>query len=328
VIWRPISSLTARATYGTSFRAPSLVDTSEQIHNIFIQNLTDPAGAGGITRGIYHNGGRASLQPEEATTWSAGLDWAPSGALEGLTASLTYYDVDYTDRIDVVLNTALTNASVYGPFVIRRPPASDVAGTAAFNALVQEFLSNPDLQSPAEPVTNINAIIDGRRANLGSLKQQGIDLNLGYRLNTSFGDWRFGFDAAKILDLTRSIAPGLPHVDVLDTYSNPVDLRARASIGWRMQGWSINTYLNYVDNYRNTAITPNVDVDSYKTVDATIVYDFGEQRGVLSGVSLSVNGQNILDEDPPIVLNGIVSWDNQNVSPLGRFVSFVVTKRW
>ncbi|GFE82306.1 TonB-dependent receptor [Steroidobacter agaridevorans] len=328
VIWRPISSLTARATYGTSFRAPSLVDTSEQIHNIFIQTLTDPASGTGVTRGIYHNGGRGSLKPEEATTWSVGLDWAPMGALQGLTASLTYYDVDYTDRIDVVLNTALTNASVYGPYVIRRPPASDATATAAFNALVQSFLSNPDLQSPAEPVSNINAIIDGRRANLGSMKQQGIDLNLGYSFNTSFGDWRMGFDAAKILDLTRSIAPGLPYVDVLDTYSNPVDLRARASVGWRLNGWSANAYLNYVDSYRNTAITPNVEVDSYKTVDASIVYDFGEERGALSGVSLSVNGQNLLDEDPPVVLNGIVSWDNQNVSPLGRFVSFVLTKRW
>jgi iron complex outermembrane receptor protein len=36
----------------------------------------------------------------------------------------------------------------------------------------------------------------------------------------------------------------------------------------------------------------------------------------------------VLDEEPPVVLNGTVSWDNQNVSPLGRFVSFVVTKRW
>lgn len=329
VIWQPISSLTARATYGTSFRAPSLVDTSDQIHNIFIQNLTDPAGPGGITRGLYHNGGNSSLQPEKATTWSVGLDWAPmEGALQGLSASLTYYDVDYTDRIDVVLNTALTNASVFGPYVIRRPAASDAAATAAFNALVQSFLSNPDLQSPAEPVTNINAIIDGRRANLGSMQQQGIDLNLGYSFSTSFGDWRLAFDAAKILDLTRSVAPGLPYIDVLDTYSNPVDLRARASIGWRFHGWSVNTYLNYVDDYLNTAIAPNVGVDSYETVDASIVYDFGEERGALSGVSLSVNGQNILDEDPPVVLNGIVSWDNQNVSPLGRFVSFVLTKRW
>lgn len=328
VIWKPISSLTARATYGTSFRAPSLVDTSEQIHNIFIQNLTDPTGAGGITRGIYHNGGSSSLQPEEATTWSVGLDWQPMGALDGLSASLTYYDVDYTDRIDVVLNTALTNGSVYAPYIIRRPAASDAAATAAFNALVAEFLGNPDLQSPAEPVTNINVIVDGRRANLGSMQQQGIDLNLGYSFNTSFGDWRVGLDAAKILDLTRATAPGLPYIDVLDTFSNPVDLRARASLGWRMNGWATNLYLNYIDSYRNTAVAPNVEVDDYKTVDAAIVYDFGEQRGALSGLSLSVNGQNLLDEEPPVVLNGIVSWDNQNVSALGRFVSFVVTKRW
>ena len=328
LIWRPIESLTARATYGTSFRAPSLVDTSEQIHNIFIQNLTDPAGPGGVTRGLYHNGGRASLQPEEATTWSVGLDWQPTGALQGLTASVTYYDVDYTDRIDVVLNTALTNASVYGPYVIRRPPASDVAGTAAFNALVAEFLANPDLQSPAEPVSNINAIIDGRRANLGSMKQQGVDVNLAYSFPTSFGDWRVGLDAAKILDLTRSTAPGLPFVDVLDTFSNPVDLRARASAGWRLNGWAANLYLNYVDSYRNTAVSPNVEVDDYKTVDAAVTYDFGEERGALSGLSLSLNAQNLLDEDPPVVLNGMVSWDNQNVSPLGQFVSFVVSKRW
>ncbi len=69
---------------------------SEQIHNIFIQNLTDPTGAGGVTRGIFHNGGRSTLNPEEATTWSFGLDWRPQGALQGLSASATYYRVDYS----------------------------------------------------------------------------------------------------------------------------------------------------------------------------------------------------------------------------------------
>jgi uncharacterized protein (TIGR02266 family) len=29
-----------------------------------------------------------------------------------------------------------------------------------------------------------------------------------------------------------------------------------------------------------------------------------------------------------VSLNGTVSWDNQNVSPLGRLVSVAVTKRW
>ncbi|HVY79483.1 MAG TPA: TonB-dependent receptor [Steroidobacteraceae bacterium] len=326
--WKPIDSLTARATYGTSFRAPSLVDTSEQIHNIFIQNLTDPTGAGGVTRGIFHNGGRASLQPEEATTWSFGLDWQPLGTLEGLDASITYYRVDYKNRIDVVPATALTSPGVYAPYIVRRPPASDDAATAAFNALVQSFLSNPDLQSPVEPNTNINAIVDGRRANLGRLKQNGIDLNVRYAFDTSIGAWNVGFTGAKILDLNRSTAPGLPFVDVLDTFGNPVDLRARLSAGWSLRGWHANAFLNYTSGYRNTAVTPNVSVDSYRTVDATLAYDFSDTPGLLNGVTLSLNGQDIFEEEPPVVLNGTFSWDNQNVSPLGRLVSFVVTKRW
>jgi iron complex outermembrane recepter protein len=328
ITFRPIETLTARATYGTSFRAPSLVDTSEQIHNIFIQNLTDPSGAGGITRGIFHNGGRSTLLPEEATTWSFGLDWRPSDVLAGLSASVTYYRVDYSDRIDVVPATALASGSVYAPYIVRRPPASDAAGTAAFNALVQSFLSNPDLQNPVEPVANLNVIVDGRRANLGSLKQNGLDVNLAYAFDTRAGAWRVALDTAKILDLTRSTAPGLPFVDVLDTFGNPVDLRARLSVGWRWQGWRANAFLNHVSGYRNTAITPNVEVDSYRTVDATLAYDFGDAAGVLGGVDLSLNAQDLFDADPPVVLNGVVSWDNQNVSPLGRLVSVVLTKRW
>jgi iron complex outermembrane receptor protein len=328
VTWQPIESLTLRGTYGTSFRAPSLVDTSEQIHNIFIQNLTDPASGSGVTRGIFHNGGRSTLQPEEATTWSAGLDWQPGGALEGFVASATYYDIDYTDRIDVVPNTALTQPVVYAPYIIRRPPASDVAGNAEFNALVAEFLANPDLQSPIEPVTNINVIVDGRRGNLGSMQQTGLDLNLAYSFATSFGDWRLGIDAAKILDLTRATAPGIPQVDVLDTFGNPIDLRARASVNWRLGGLSANLYYNYTDDYRNTAITPNVQVDSYHTIDLALIYDFGDGPSVWDGFSVALSGQDITDEDPPVVLNGVVSWDNQNVSPLGRFISFSVTKRW
>jgi iron complex outermembrane receptor protein len=326
--WKPLESLTARVTYGTSFRAPSLVDTSEQIHNIFIQNLTDPSGAGGVTRGIFHNGGRGSLQPEEATTWSFGLDWQPLEALRGLAASVTYYRVDYTNRIDVVPATALTSASVYAPYIVRRPPASDTAATAAFNTLVQSFLTNADLQSPVEPVTNINAIVDGRRANLGRLRQNGLDVNLSYAFQTGAGAWRVALDGAKILDLNRATAPGLPFVDVLDTFGNPVDLRARLSAGWSLRGWRANAFLNYTSGYTNTAILPNVSVDSYHTVDATLGYDFGDTPGVFNGVSLSLNGQDLLDEEPPVVLNGTYSWDNQNVSPLGRMVSFVVTKRW
>lgn len=327
--WAPFDSITARATYGKSFRAPSLVDSSAQIHNIFIQNLTDPASTSGTTRGIFHNGGRAGLSPERAKTYSFGVDWRPDGALKGLTGSVTWYRVNYENRIDVVPATALTNAAVWGPFIVRRPAATDVAGTAAFNALVTSFLTDADLQSPVEPVANINAIVDGRRANLGTLKQTGVDTNLAYSFDTAVGDFRVGLDWAKIRDLKRETAPGLGFVQVLDTFGNPISDRARLSAMWHRGGWQASAFYNYVGGYRNTAITPNVSVDSYKTLDATIGYEFGERFGaVLKNLRVTFNVTDALDEEPPVVLNGNSSWDNQVVSPLGRQTSITVVKRW
>ena len=311
VVYAPTDSISLRASYGTSFRAPSLVDTNDKIHNIFIQNLADPTSATGTTRGIFHNGGRSTLEPEEATTWTTSFDWRPE-FLSGFTTSVTYYEVDYTDRIDVVPNTALTAEAVYAPYIIRNPTVEQV------NA----FMTDPDLQSPVEPAANIRAIVDGRRANLGQFEQTGVDLGVSYSLDSSSGNWFFGLNAAIIQSLERSLAPGLPSIDVLDTFGNPVDDRARFQLGWRRNAWTVNAFVNYVGGYTNTAITPNVPVDSLETVDASLDYAFD------NGLSVSLSGQNLLDEDPPIVLNGTVSWDSQNASAIGRFLAVGITKSW
>ncbi len=249
--------------------------------------------------------------------------------LQGLSASVTWYDIEYEDRIDVVPNTALANSSVYAPFITRRPPAGDVAGNAAFNLLVASFLTDPDLQSPVEPVTNINAIIDGRRANLGTLKQNGVDVNLAYAFDTSVGDWRVGLDWANIYKLERSIAPGSPFIDVVDWFGFPIGDRARASLYWRREGWQANMFVNFTDGYYNTANAVTVDVDEHITLDTTVGYEFDDSYGsLLDGLRLTLAVQDLTDEEPPVVLNGNVSWDNQVVSALGRQVSLTVTKSW
>ena len=55
----------------------------------------------------------------------------------------------------------------------------------------------------------------------------------------------------------------------------------RAPLNWQLGGLSANLYYNYVDGYRNTAITPNVDVDSYHTIDLALIYDFGGESECL-----------------------------------------------
>ena len=326
VIYSPGYDLNFRATYGTSFRAPSLVDSAAQILNIFVQNITDPMSGTGTTRGIFFNGGNNDLGPETAKTFSGGFDWMPQ-FLDGFNFSFNYYKIEYENRIDVAPGNALAQGTVYSALIRRRPAATDVAGNAAFNALVASYFASPDLQNPVEPVANINVVLDGRRQNLGTLNQDGYDISAGYAFDTDFGDWRVGVDVAKILTVERQGAAGLPVVDVLDTIGNPVDLRVRGSLSWNMGGWSANAFANYTDSYLNTAITPNVTVDSLTTYDLTASYRF-EGEGMANGVRISVNALNVFDEEPPIALNGTVSWDSQAASAIGRFISFEISKSW
>ena len=327
-IYSPIEGLNFRGSWGTSFRAPSLVDSADQILNYFIQNLTDPASATGTTRGIFYNGGNSGLGPEEAETWTIGVDWRPT-FLKGFDVSVTYYNIDYTDRIDVTPNNALAQGQTYAAYVMRRPPASDVAATAAFNAMVATIMASPDLQNAPEPVTNINAIIDGRRQNLGSLKQDGLDVMVGYDLPTPYGDFRAQVDYSKIFSIRRKTAQLTPEVQVNDTFGNPVDVRVRGLVAWNWNEWSANVFVNYVDGYRNTAISPNQPVDNWTTVDGSISYEVGEDAPYwLRDIRVTFSGTNIFDKDPPVVLNGTFSWDSQAHSSLGRFFAFEVSKRW
>lgn len=315
LIWQPVETLTLQSTFGTSFRAPTLIDKSEASASIFINNITDPTSPTGVTRGIQNQLNNPTLKPETATTWSGGVVWSPTGALEGLTASATYYDIKYKNLIDVVQGH-LTNEGLYSSYVIRNPSA----------AQVQAFLSSPYLESASEPASNIRVIIDSRRNNLGTMKQHGADFDLAYRFNTAIGDWRVGTQVTKVLGQKRQVTAGLPFTEVAGLFNFPIKLRVRGNLGWSKGGWSANAFVNYVGHYTNTAVTPNKTVDTWVTTDATVAYAFGEGR--LEGIRLSLNGQNIFDKDPPVVLNGVNSFDSQNASAIGRMISLEVTKSW
>jgi iron complex outermembrane receptor protein len=319
--WAPNDAISLNSTYGTSFRAPSLVDnlgslSSLSLTNIFIQNFTDPTAPGGVRRGILINGGNPDLKPEKATTWSFGADIKP---LRGWNLSASYYKIDYTDRIDVVPGSVLADPSLFAGYITRNPTA------AAVNALY----ASPNLQSPPEAPANIGVIVDGRRSNLGTLKQQGIDLDSRYSFSNDYGAWQLGFNAAKILKLKRSGAPGLPYVDALDTLGNPISLRMRANLAWKSGNWSANVFANYTGDYANTALVPNPRVASQTTTDLTGSYAFDQGAGYgLGGVVLTANAINLFDRQPPVVINGQSSWDSQVASSIGRFVSVSLNKKW
>ena len=73
---------------------------------------------------------------------------------------------------------------------------------------------------------------------------------------------------------------------------------------------------------------PARDVDEWLTWDAQVSYDWsGETER--AGPQITLNVQNLFDEDPPFVNNAAgVGYDPSNADPLGRFVAVELRTRF
>jgi len=70
-------------------------------------------------------------------------------------------------------------------------------------------------------------------------------------------------------------------------------------------------------------------VGDWATVDANISYSTGDEGSwPLRNLRFTASATNLFDRDPPKVINGVLGFDSQNASPIGRMVSFEVSKAW
>ncbi len=314
-VWSPLPGLTLRTTWGKSFRAPSLVDIGN-LNFAFITDGADPANPPNQIRQLLITGSNPGLDPERAKTWSYGFDFQPT-FLPDFSTSLTYYKVDYRDRI-LGIAASLANEAQYRQFILRNPPVS----------LTQPIIDSGILVSTPQPANTIGVFIDGRRNNIGSLKQNGVDLDVRYRLDTRFGLWSTSLQHSRILQIRQVTTPGGPTLDVVDTLNNPLADRGRINVGWMRGSLAANVFYNYAGDYLNTGVTPNRSVRAQKTVDATLAFQSGRGDGLLDGIRIALNVQNLFDEDPPLVLNGANIWDNTTASLTGRFFAVDLSKSW
>lgn len=352
--WKATDELIFRGSWGTSFRAPTLIEanpqTVGQTNRVFVSNgAGDPAipvtnVSTGQSAVLSRTGNTAGLQPESAKIWSLGADYNPNFAPD-LRLSLTYYNVDYTDRIENLPNQTLilsspANLALLRDFFITAPqPSTCVNGNySTYNPAYIPWLTDPNAVYSPSTINDCSlvGIIKGGRLNLGDVKQSGLDFAANYRQQTSFGDFRYNLTFSKILKLEKSIVAGGPLFDALDTYGFQVSERGRFNVGYSRGPISANLTANYVGSYLNNAtITvagvkkPDTQIPSWTTFDAGAAYEFQDNapRG-LSGVRVSVSVQNLTDKDPPIVLSGTTAVDLGNHNPFGRVVSFEVTKRF
>ncbi|OHB26284.1 MAG: hypothetical protein A2790_20180 [Phenylobacterium sp. RIFCSPHIGHO2_01_FULL_69_31] len=321
VLWSPAEGVLVRATYGRSFRAPSLRevrDPESSNPSLF------PLGAVRV-RTLLLNGGNPDLKPETAHSWTFGVDLRPS-RLPGLSLSATGFDIRFRNRIDqpVIRNIvgALSDPNL-SAFVTRISPTNpaDVAKVAALLAKPTHNSSN-GVFAPED----YGGIIDNRYVNTSTLQVRGIDFAGSYRFDLGDDQVVLGATATYTLDFEEQVTPTAKVVDRAGIANYPVKFRGRATADWTRDRLTLSGAVNYIDRYRS----PLGDrIDSQLTVDLQARLE-GPDHGPWRGVALTLNARNVFDTDPPFYNNvgPNIGYDAAVADPIGRYVSIQLTKTW
>jgi len=328
ISWAPNDTVTVRASYGESFRAPLFSDLFGNSSAMFVEAFVDPTIGGAPRQGVFQSGGNPDLVPESAKTWSAGVDlnleW-----LDGTTFSITYFQIDYENQIAQYLgdrNILQRESEFEGTGIILR----DQAAADRIDELFAQGLNVARGVLP-DPVT---LYVDGRPSNLGRSETEGLDFTFRTGWSTDGGS-QFMADVSGVytIDYKVSITPTGSLLDKDNQIFNPLGTRARASLSWYYGRYSARALLNYIGSYKNTLATPTQSVDSFTPLDLNAWMEIGDPdgRSMRDGWVLGLEISNVFDEDPPYVNiapsgNGSGGYDATASNPVGRLIGVNVKK--
>ncbi|HEX4266743.1 MAG TPA: TonB-dependent receptor [Steroidobacteraceae bacterium] len=326
--WIPVQPLKLRASWGRSFRAPTLdnlYDTSANAAGSVV--LPDPQSPTGRSLALVEQGSNPDLKQETAKTWTAGFDLAPS-VLTGSTFSVTYYSIDYDGRIaqpgaDNPF-AVLTDQTEWSAVITRNPTRAQITAVCD-SPYYEQPVSQCLASSPA-------AIIYGTLANLSTTKTTGLDLEAHDSLSGALGTLSLDVTGNYVFDFDQELTDTSPAVDIVNTVSNPLALRLRGTVGWsragpQLPGPAVDLAVNYAGGYKNPGSTLVPNVSPWTTVDLRVVYRTRQDSGWLGGMTFSLNATNLLNHEPPFV-DDQFGYDPENVQALGRVVSVDISKRW
>ncbi|MFT5311909.1 MAG: iron complex outermembrane receptor protein [Paraglaciecola sp.] len=277
-IWTPIDQLSIRGSYGTAFRAPSLhqvgLGATDESPNL-VDNVRCDA-VGNVNKACEPQeytavlAGNPDLGPEESESYNVGLIYEVT---EDLDFALDYYAYDIEN---VINKDTQFKFSTQGndPTVVERLPSS-VPG------------------DPGEVVRVFDQF-----ENLGNIKTSGLDLDLGYKMDTDMGDFKFNYVLNYVLNYEDIRTGG--RVDTQEGEFEQPQFRWTTSGSWVQGDWSANFAVNYIGSFEQDAsvrvqtdgtILP--DIDSMITVDTTVNYAGIDNTVLTLGVT------NLLNEEPP-----------------------------
>jgi outer membrane receptor protein involved in Fe transport len=324
VRWSPIRDITARATYGTAFRAPNVAElyggaaddypgvrdpcrapTDPTVIARCIANGV-PGGASGdaSTQMLSRHISAPDLGPETANTFTAGVVLQPQ-MVKNLSVTVDYYNVNVAQSIN-------TRGAA---FILDQCYTAAVSDKALCALIIRD---------QAGFITQIN----DPRLNAGNFHTTGIDFAVRYAQPTEdFGRFNLIIDGAylnsfRITDLAGVITNGVGNYDIGVLPS----LKLNAGVFWTMGPIGVGVSGRYIGAYKEcgsgsctTDDTQQRRIDHYTTVDLFASYTL--KNWAAGTTALVVGVTNVGDTQPPYIANAFsANSDPSTYDYVGRFV--------
>jgi iron complex outermembrane receptor protein len=305
LVWRPFHDVAVRATYGRSFRAPSLYEL--YLPNVLATTqIVDPRRNETYTT-LQLAGGTPDLEATRGESFAAGIEFTPE-AVSTLKLSATYWHVLMDDRV-TALNTlfAIRHESVFADRVLRADPTAADLAAGRPGQIVQ---------------------IDSSRMNLGRLETSGIDAGASYGFEGAANDFTVDLKATWIDKYESLDLPGeqaVDRVNVANSLGTIAKWRAITSLDWQRGPLNATAYVRYIPSYDDTrdGVRNGRTIPSQTFFDLQMSLDFGKLMGdsrLLRGVEFSAGALNLFNKLPDYAeVNGVQGYDTSQGDLKGRF---------
>ncbi|MBZ9612615.1 TonB-dependent receptor domain-containing protein [Rheinheimera maricola] len=350
--WRPVEELVVRASWATSFRAPSLTQAGVKLRTT---TASFDCGANQAVADLYCEGdgtersnnvlelGNPLLQAEESASVSFGFGWSPT---QDTTLTVDYWQFKHDRLVDTdmtaVLNAAITDASLRhcglvpegGQGISYNPDLCDVTD-AAGNTIEDDGANLSEILGAwidyAEPRFNELPLFRDHvllLQNTGEQNVSGVDIAFDQRFDIAGGTMKLSFDATHYLSFERN-RPGSDFIEELvGTWRYPENI-ASLGLSWSGDAFFSSVTVNYTSSYAD-------DISGMRgreldELDALGVLDADGERDVsawttvranigydFSNASISLSVDNLFDRDPPKAYGSSRGFDSINHDALGR----------
>ena len=310
VRWQVTDSIGLRASFGSTFRGPTLNQTVGSNSSSSLQYV---AATGAFKR--IDTTGNPSLKPEEADTINIGFLVDRDGLFfdsDNFYLTVDYWSYDFTDPLVTEPFTNILNLAC--PAGVCDPDGE------YFDRLVFGGSTNvTDVE-----IININ-IVNGPDYETDGIDftfKYGLEIGPGYFsadvtgtriLSFDIDSWEFGgkYDALGRLNYGTSLARTL------------AEWKGHATLNYAWQDLNVRWITNYVDSYKYASAAPqpagDATVGTYVTHDLHATYRFMDGKLAVTGSVINI------EDDDPAFMSREMNYDAFTHNPFGRMYKLGIT---